>query len=117
MPLQAQPGEALKVPWPGFEVLKGRWQALEGEVVLEINKIDSLGRMEVQYFNPEPVHVAQAQAARDGKETRILIRLRDPGLPGCTYDLTYDPGVDQLKGIYWQKGNSKSTEVVFIRAK
>lgn len=114
--LQAQPGEALKVPWPGFEVLKGRWRALAGEVFLEIHKIDSLGRMEVKYLNPEPVHVAQAQAARDGKETRILIRLRDPGRPCCIYDLTYQTGVDQLKGVYWQKGNFNSTEVVFIRA-
>ena len=61
--------------------------------------------------------MAYAQAARDGKETRILIRLRDPGLPCCTYDLTYHPGVDQLQGVFWQKGNSKSTRVVFIRAK
>jgi hypothetical protein len=116
-PVQAQPGEALQVPWPGFEVLKGRWLALKGEVPLEINKIDSLGRKKVQYFNPKPVHVAQAQAARDGKETNVLMKLRDPGSPCCTYDLTYEPGLDQLKGISWQKGNPKSTEVVFIRVK
>jgi hypothetical protein len=40
VPLPAQPGEALQVPWPGFEVLKGRWQAIEGDVALEINKFD-----------------------------------------------------------------------------
>jgi hypothetical protein len=76
----------------------------------------TLGRIKVQYFNPNPVNEGRAQAARNGKETKILIRLCDPGLLCCTYDLTYDPGVDRLKGIYWQKGNPKSTEIVFIRA-
>jgi len=72
--------------------------------------------MEVQFINPQPVKVVKAQAARDGKEIRISIKLRDPGLPYLIYDLTYQTGLDQLQGVYWQKGNSKSTKVVFIKA-
>jgi len=116
VPLQAQPRGSPRFPWPGFEGLKGRWQALAGEFVLQINKIDPLGRMEVQFINPQPVKVVKAQAARDGKEIRISIKLRDPGLPYLIYDLTYQTGLDQLQGVYWQKGNSKSTKVVFIKA-
>jgi hypothetical protein len=111
----AQLKEAVTIPWPGFQVLQGRWQAQDGRGLINITKISPTGSMEVAYSNPEPVHVTQAQAARDGRVTRVLIVLRDPDSPCCTYNLTYDPGSDQLKGMYWQKANSKSTEVVFLR--
>jgi hypothetical protein len=116
-PLGAQLEEALRVPWPGFRVLKGRWQALEGIDVFDIKNINSTGRMEVLYFRPEPVHVARAQAARDGKASKVLMELRDPGSPCLIYDLTYDPGSDRLKGRYWLKGRSRGTDIVFVRVK
>ena len=113
-PLRAQLQEATKVPWPGFHVLKGSWQAQNGDVIT-IKNIGAAGNIEMHYFNPEPVHVTQAQAARDGKSTRILIFLRYPDSLCCTYDLTYDPQSDQLKGLFWRKGTSKSTEIIFDR--
>jgi hypothetical protein len=116
-PLGAQLEEARRVPWPGFQVLKGRWQALDDNIILDIKNIDPTGRMEVTYFKSEPVYVARAQAARDGKATKVLIQLRYPNSPCCIYDLTYDPGSERLKGIYWLKGNTKSTDVVFVRVK
>jgi hypothetical protein len=116
-PLGAQLEEALRVPWPGFGVLKGRWQALNGYEVLEIKQIEATGRMEAAFWKPEPVHVSRAQAGRDGKVTRVLIHLRYPDSSCCFFDLTYEPGSERLKGIYWLKGRSKSTDVVFIRVK
>lgn len=116
-PLEAQLGEAGRVAWPGFQVLQGRWLALDGKNVIDIGKIDLTGGMQVKYFNPDPVHVARAQAARDGQAVKVWLELRDPHSPCCTYDLTYNPGNDQLQGVYWQKGDRKSTEVVFIREK
>ena len=105
----------LRVPWPGFQVLKGRWQARNGTAVMTIKNISATGSIEMQYFDTGPVHVTQAQAGRDGKVTRIQILLRYPDSLCCTYDLTYDPQSDQLKGFFWQKGNSKSKEVIFTR--
>ena len=114
LPLGAQLEEAIKVPWPGFHVLQGRWQARNGDV-MTIKNISATGSIELQYFEAEPVHVTQAQAARDGKATRIQIVLRYPDSLCCTYDLTYNPQSDQLKGLFWRKGTSKSTEVIFNR--
>jgi hypothetical protein len=116
-PLGAQLEEAGRVAWPGFQVLKGRWRAQDARGVIDIQHIDPTGSMEVQYFDPEPVQVTKAQAARDGQLTKILLKLSNPSSPCCIYDLTYDSGSDRLKGVYWQKTDPKSTEVVFIRAK
>jgi hypothetical protein len=116
-PLGAQLEEAVRVPWPGFQVLKGCWQVWDGNDIIEIQNVDPTGRMEVKYFRSEPVYVARAQAARDGKATRVLMELRSPDSPGCTYDLTYDPGSDRLRGRYWLKGSPKGIEVVFRRIK
>jgi hypothetical protein len=116
-PLGAQLEEAGRVAWPGFQVLKGLWRSLDGRGVFDIKHIDPTGSMEVQYFDPGPVQVITSQAARDGQLTKILIKLRNPSSPCCIYDLTYDSGSDRLKGVYWQKTDSKSTEIIFIRAK
>jgi hypothetical protein len=117
VPLGAQLEEAARVPWPGFEVLKGHWRALEGGNVIDVKNISPTGIMEVYFFNPDSVRVNKAQAARDGTETKVLIELRNPGSFCCTYDMTYDPSSGQLKGVYWLKANFRSTDVVFIRDK
>ena len=112
--LQAQLQEATQVPWPGFEVLLGRW-GCPGRGIIYIKNISSTGSMQVQFFNPEPIHVTQAQAARDGTSTRVLIILRHADNLCCTYNLAYNPASDQLRGVFWQKDSPKTSEVVFSR--
>ena len=51
MPLQAQPGEALKCLGPDLRCSKAVGRRWKVEIVLEIHKIDPLGKMDVQYFN------------------------------------------------------------------
>ena len=114
--LRAQLQEATRVPWPGFEVLLGRW-GCPGEGIISIKNISSTGSMQVQYFNPEPIHVTQAQAARDGTLTRVLIILRHADNLCCTFNLVYNPENDQLSGVFWQKDRPKTSEVVFHRIK
>ena len=116
-PLQAQLEEAVSKDWPGFQVLKGRWQRPDGGYIIEIKNIDRVGKMEAAYFNPRPIHVAKANAARDGNTTKIFIELRDVNYPGSTYNLTYDPKSDQLKGTYFQAVLKQTFEVVFDRLK
>lgn len=115
VPLGAQLQEAIKVPWPGFQVLLGRWQDRNGMGVMDIKNISNTGVMEMQYTAIEPVHVTQAQAARDGGKTKVQISLLYSRSLCLTYDLTYHPQSDQLKGIFWRKGSFKTTEVVFHR--
>jgi hypothetical protein len=107
--------EAIAVPWPGFQVLRGRWRNRNGKGVMQIKKVNPTGSIEMQYIDLEPIHVTQAQAARDGKTTKVLISLRNADSLYSTYDLTYNPESDQLKGIFWRKGSSKTTEIVFDR--
>ncbi len=100
-----------------FEILKGRWQRPDGGYVIEIRGIDPAGKMDARYFNPRPINVSQAEVARDGTTVKVFIELRDMNYPGATYHLTYDPGSDQLRGVYFQPALQQSFDVVFVRMK
>ena len=102
---------------PEFEQLKGRWLRIDGGYVVEIKSIAGSGAMDAAYFNPKPIHVARAEASRDGGVTRVFIELRDVNYPGSTYTLTHEPGSDALKGIYYQAVERQRFEVVFERIK
>jgi hypothetical protein len=71
--------------------------------------------MEAAYLNPRPIHVARAEASKNGSATRVFIELRDINYPGSTYDLTYDPVDDRLKGIYFQAAIEQTFDVYFVR--
>jgi hypothetical protein len=104
-------------PSPEFQKLKGKWQRPDGGYVLEIGEADAGGKLQAGYFNPQPIHVAKAEATRDGGATKVFIELQDTGYPGCTYRLTYDPQSDQLFGVYYQAAMQQSYDVVFARLK
>lgn len=71
--------------------------------------------MVAAYFNPNPIHVAKAQAALTGEEMKVSIELRDVNYPGSTYNLTYDPMDDRLKGTYFQAVARETYIVFFMR--
>ena len=73
--------------------------------------------VDATYSNPKPIHVAKAEAARDGTTTKLFIELRDVNYPGSTYTLAYEPQSDQLKGIYFQALQQQNFEVIFVRMK
>lgn len=98
-----------------FQKLKGRWQRPDGGYVLEVKSIAPNGSMDAGYFNPRSIHVAKAEASRDGEGAKIFIELRDVNYPGSTYTLTYDPSNDQLKGIYYQALEQQRFPVIFVR--
>ncbi len=100
---------------PGFDHLKGRWRRPDGGYVIDIKDIDSSGKMVAAYFNPRPINVSRAEAALDGTTLKVFVELRDVNYPGATYRLTYDPGSDQLRGIYHQPALQQSFEIFFVR--
>lgn len=102
---------------PDWQKLKGKWLRPDGGYIIEIKKLDDNGKMDAAYYNPKPIHVARAEATRNGADIKVFIELRDVNYPGSTYTLTYEPGSDQLKGIYFQAVQQQSYEVVFIRLK
>ena len=100
-----------------FQKLKGRWRRPDGGYVVEIKSIADSGAMDAAYFNPNPIHIAKAEALREGAVTKVFIELRDVNYPGSTYTLTYEPARDQLQGIYYQAVERQRYEVVFERIK
>lgn len=99
------------------QLLKGRWLRPDGGYVLEIQNVKPDGQMDAAYFNPRPIHVALAKMSQSGPETKVFVELRDTGYPGSAYNLVYDPGSDQLKGIYSQAALHQDFDVYFIRMK
>ena len=102
---------------PDFMALKGRWLRTDGSYVIEIKSVEAGGRMQAAYFNPNPINVSQAEAARSGAAVTVYIELRAPGYPGSTYTLIYDPKSDELKGVYHHAGLQRNFDVVFVRGK
>ncbi len=100
---------------PAFEKLTGRWQRADGGYIIEIRSIEPGGKMNAAYFNPQPIHVAKAEASQYEGTVNVFIELRDVNYPGSTYNLTYDPADDCLKGIYFQAALGQTFEVYFVR--
>ena len=100
---------------PGFAKLKGRWLRPDGGYILEIRSVEAGGKMDATYNNPNPIHVARAEASETGTVTKVFVELRDVNYPGCTYYLTYEAQSDQLAGIYYQSALQQQFEVIFVR--
>jgi len=101
----------------GFDALKGRWLRPDGGYVLEIRAVDTGGKIDAGYFNPNPINIAKAEATRDGSTVKVFVELRAPNYPGSTYTLTYDPQLDQLRGIYFQAVEQQNFNIFFVRMK
>ena len=100
-----------------FDSLKGHWLRPDGGYVIDIRDVDASGKLAAGYFNPRPINVSQAEASQEGDTTKVFIELRDVNYPGATYNLTYNPKRDQLRGVYYQPAVRQSFDVVFIRMK
>ena len=97
--------------------LLGRWVRPDGGYVLEIRGAAARGMLDATYFNPDPIHVAKAEAAREQGALKIHVELRDVNYPGSTYDLVYDPVDDSLKGTYFQAVARETYPICFVRQK
>jgi hypothetical protein len=102
-------------PEADLSMLRGRWRRSDGGYVLEIKAVAASGAMEAAYFNPKPIHVATARASETSGGRRVFVELRDANYPGSTYDLTYDPKDDRLKGVYFQAVARETYGVTFSR--
>ena len=116
-PLAAKESVAKPDSNKGFERIKGRWQRPDGGYVLDINNVDANGKLAAGYFNPRPINVSLAEATLDGTTIKVFIELRDINYPGATYNLTYDPVRDQLRGVYFQPALQQKFDVFFVKMK
>ncbi len=97
--------------------LVGRWVRQDGDYVLDIRDVAADGQAQAGYFNPKPIHVAQARVKQQGASVGIFIELQDVGYPGSTYTLTYDAPHDELQGTDFQAAANQQFPVSFIREK
>jgi hypothetical protein len=97
--------------------LQGRWTRPDGGYVLEIKGVAADGKLDAAYFNPRPIHIAEARASREGSTIRVYIELRDENYPGSTYNLVYDPQSDRLSGDYYQAVARQRYPIYFVRMK
>lgn len=93
----------------------GKWERPDGGYVLEIKSVDSSGKADVAYYNPNPISVSRAVAWREKGTSKIVVELNDTGYPGCTYTLEHNPQSDQLFGQYFQAAQQETYEIVFSR--
>ena len=121
-PASAQgPGPAAKAaPAPStgsisFDVLNGNWVRPDGGYRIEIKGVAANGELDATYYNPNRLPFAKAQATLEGATLRANFELQAGGYGGSTYELTYDPASDRLKGIYYQAVVKQKFEVFFAR--
>jgi len=100
---------------PGLDVVEGAWVRPDGGYLILIKKVSPDGQLEAMYFNPNTLPFAKARASRDGAAVRLSFELQAGGYNGSTYELTYDPASDRLKGVYYQAVAKQKFEVYFVR--
>jgi len=98
-----------------FDALKGAWVRPDGGYTIAIKSIGPNGQIEAMYFNPNPLPFAKAQASRQGAALRASFEIRAGGYAGSTYELTYDPASDRLRGTYYQAVAKQKFDVYFVR--
>jgi hypothetical protein len=95
--------------------LVGNWIRPDGGYIISIRDINSDGRVQAEYNNPNPIKVSQAKISSKGNTIKLFLELQDVGYPDCTYDLSYDKQADKLRGIYYQAAINQKFDVIFLR--
>jgi hypothetical protein len=96
--------------------LEGRWVRPDGGYILELREIKKDGSLKAAYFNPRPIKVYSAKWSRKQGKINLFVELRDVNYPGSKYNLQYEPGVDRLKGTYFQAVEKQTFNIEFVRA-
>ncbi len=100
---------------PGFEALKGTWIRPDGGYTIAIKDVGPNGEIDAMYRNPASLPFAKARAVREGTTLRLSFELQAGGYAGSTYELTFDPASDTLKGTYYQAVVKQKFDVYFER--
>jgi hypothetical protein len=98
-----------------FDTLLGEWVRPDGGYTINITSVAPDGKLEARYANPRPLPFAQAQASLDDGAIKVFLELRAGGYNGSTYNLTYDPASNMLKGIYYQAIEEQKYDIFFKR--
>lgn len=95
--------------------LVGTWVRPDGGYKLVVKSIGADGKAEVQYFNPNPIRVAEAIAALKEGEATLFVKFDDVNYTGSTYNLTLASDKNRLVGKYYQAIQKQTYEIFFER--
>ena len=98
-----------------LKVIAGQWARIDGNYTLRVQDVMPDGKVNVSYFNPGRIHVAESSIAVHEGRIKLFVKLRDEGYPGCTYTLFYYPEQNALAGVYYQAAEDRTYEVIFVR--
>ena len=98
-----------------YKKLVGNWMRTDGDYIISIRGVDTDGKVQAAYFNPNPIKVSQAKISSHGNAIMLFVELRDEGYPGSKYNLTYKASSDTLEGTYFQAQAQQLYEVVLQR--
>ncbi|MBW2612608.1 MAG: hypothetical protein JRD49_04560 [Deltaproteobacteria bacterium] len=98
-----------------FKVLNGDWVRSDGGYSIQVRNVSQDGSVSVAYFNPNRIHVAEANVSLWKGMVKLFIKLQDKGYPGSSYTLYYFETKNALVGFYHQAEMGQTFEVVFIR--
>ena len=106
---------AISAESPDFCVIIGEWTRYDGDYTLRVRGINPDGSVDVGYFNPGDIHIAESTISTHKGLLKLFIKLQDKGYPGSTYTLYYYAEKDSLAGFYYQAAMGHTFEVVFFR--
>ncbi len=98
-----------------YSVIAGTWQRTDGGYIIKVSRVQADGRAKVEYFNPKPIHIAEAKISTQKDYIKLFIRFQDENYTGSTYKLYYYAEKDALVGFYYQATMKQRFEVVFLR--
>ena len=96
-------------------MLNGEWVRPDGGYIIQVSNARADGSVDAAYFNPGPIHVAEANVSMWQGLKKLFVKLQDKGYPGSTYTLYYFEDKDALAGFYFQANMGQTFEVVFLR--
>ena len=108
---------AISAEHPDFTKIVGEWIRPDGGYRVHIRDVKSDGSVDVGYFNPAEINIAEAGVSYWKGLVKLFIKLQDKGYPGSTYTLYYYAEKDALAGFYYQAAIGQTYEVVFLRKK
>ena len=100
---------------PDFKIIVGEWIRSDGGYIVHVRDVNPDGSVDVGYFNPAEINIAEAGVSYWKGLVKLFIKLQDKGYPGSTYTLYYYDEKDALAGFYYQAAIGKTYEVVFVR--
>ncbi len=106
---------AISAEQSDFSVIIGEWVRPDGGYIVRVRDVNLDGSVDVGYFNPNKINIAEANVSMWKGLVKLFIKLQDKGYPGSTNTLYYYAEKDALAGFYYQAAMGQTFKVVFLR--